>query len=116
MNRKRILGVIGGLALVGVACASASGGREVLITQTDTDCTPSELAAATGEKLSFVIKNEGTKDKEIEGIDGTKLQELEVPKGKTRTVSWTAPSAATTAKLKCYIPGGATTIISIAVS
>lgn len=108
--------MIGGLALIGVACSTASGGREVVITQTDADCSPSEVTAATGEKLSFVIKNEGTKDKEVEGIDGTTLQELEVPKGKTRTVSWTAPNTPTTAKLNCYVPGGASTIISIVVS
>lgn len=98
------------------ACSSDTGGREVAITQLDETCAPESIDAARGEKLKLVVKNDGGKDKELEGIEGTKFEEIEVPKGKTRTVSWSAPNTAGSYKVKCYIPGGASTIITINVS
>jgi uncharacterized cupredoxin-like copper-binding protein len=102
--------------LIGAACTADEGGREVTITQTDDACTPESISAARGEKLKFVVTNTGSKDHELEGIEGAKFEEIAVPNGKTRTKSWTAPKDAGSLKLKCYIPGGSSTIITVQVS
>lgn len=102
--------------LLGAACSADEGGREVMISQTDAGCAPERISAARGEKLKFVIQNTSGKDKEVEGIDGTKFAELEVPKGSSRTKSWSMPAEAGDSKLKCYIPGGPATIITITAS
>jgi plastocyanin len=96
------------------ACGGDDADRRVIqITQTNEACTPDAVDLTAGEKVKFEIKNESSKDKEIEGIEGTKLDELLVPAGKTRTLNYTAPGKAGVQKVKCYIPGGATTIISL---
>jgi len=106
------------LALVAgalVACASSgAGGREVIITQRDDGCTPTSIAAKTGEKLKVSARNESGKDPfEVEGIEGTKFEEMVVPKGRTRSAGYTVPADPGTYKLKCYVPGDVTTIIEI---
>lgn len=102
-------------ALVLTACSSG-GGREVEIVATDSECTPTSVTATAGEKLTFVIVNRANGDRELEGIEGAKLEEVLVPKGRTRKVNYTAPAAGTVQKLKCYIPGGPSTIIELRVS
>ena len=105
------------LALPFAACSSDSGDRRVVeITQTDDDCTPNPIALKAGEKVKFEIHNEGSKDKEVEGIEGTKLEELLVPSGKTRSINYTAPKDGGTGKIKCYVPGGSSTIIELNVT
>lgn len=116
MIRRLLCALAGAGMLLGVACSSDEGGREVAITQTDAACTPESVTAAAGEKLKFVVANQGTKTHELEGIEGTKFEEIEVPNGKTRTKSWTAPKRAGEFKLKCYIPGGSSTIVTVRVS
>ena len=103
-----------GLMMMLAACASSgAGGREVSITQTDSGCTPAAVQATPGEKLKLVVKNESGKDYEIEGIEGTKLEEVVVPAGKTRTPGYTVPGNPGTHKIKCYVPGGVSTIIEV---
>ena len=106
------------LASLAVACGSDDGlpRRVITITQTDGGCSPTSIALATGEKVKFEVKNDGAKDREVEGIDGTKLEEVLVPSGRTRSLDYTAPGSAGSGKIKCYIPGGATTIIELAIS
>jgi uncharacterized cupredoxin-like copper-binding protein len=104
------LGAIGLVACEG----SGAGGREVVITQRDDGCTPTSISARTGEKLKVTGKNESGKDPfEIEGIEGTKLEEFEVPKGRTRSAGFTVPDEPGTYKIKCYVPGAVTTIIEV---
>ena len=55
-------------------------------------------------------------DRELEGIEGTRLEEVLIPAGRTRKVHYTAPKSAGTQKLKCYIPGGPATIIEVRVT
>jgi uncharacterized cupredoxin-like copper-binding protein len=99
------------------SCTGDDGPRRVVqITQTDDGCTPGRFAAAPGERLTLEVTNDGKKDREIEGIEGTKLEELLVPSGRTRHVDWTAPGKAGVQKVKCYIPGGNTVIIEVDVS
>ncbi len=108
-----IAGAVIILAL-GAACSSSgAGGREVTIVQKDDGCAPASIAVKPGEKLKLVVQNESGKDYEIEGIDGTKFEELVVPSGKTRTPGYTVPDGGGTHKLKCYIPDGPSTVIEL---
>lgn len=104
------------IPLVSLACGDDDDGgdrRTIQITQTDDACTPAAIDLAAGEKVRFEIKNDGSKDKEVEGIEGTRLEEVLVPSGKTRSLNYNAPDDAGVAKVKCYVPGGATTIIDL---
>lgn len=104
-----------GILVLGVACASSgAGGRKVEITQSDDGCTPTTISVTAGEKLDLNVKNESSSDAyELEGIDGTKLEEVAVRKGKTLSIGYTVPSGADIRKLKCYVAGGTSTIIEL---
>lgn len=102
--------------LLGTACGGGGNRRQVAITQTDEGCTPAAVQATSGEKLTFKIENQGKKDHEFEGVNGTKVPEVEVPAGRTRSVDYTAPKqAGATQQIKCYIPNGATTMVTVTV-
>ena len=103
---------------VTVACGSDDGNerRVISIVQSDEACSPTQIEILGGERLTFAVKNEGKRDQEIEGIDGTKLEEVLIPSGKTRNINYTAPQAAGLQKFKCYAPGGQSTIIEATVS
>lgn len=104
-----------GVFVFAAACSgSGAGGREVQIAQRDDGCEPRTIAAAPGEKLKLVIKNESSHDPyEVEGIEGTKFEELNVPEGRTRSAGYAVPDSGDVHKLKCYVPGGVNTIIEI---
>lgn len=104
-----------GALLLASACSSGGGGREVPITATDDGCTPATIEAKAGEKLTFVVRNDAKSDRELEGIEGTRLEEILVPAGRTRKVNYTVPASAGAQKLKCYVPGGPSTIIELQV-
>jgi plastocyanin len=113
MRLMRAAGVmLACVTMLAVACSGGGEGREVEIVQTDDGCTPATFQAQPGEKITFEIVNQGSKDKEFEGTEGTKLEEVVVPAGKTRKTDWTAPKSAGEAKFKCYQPGGSSTIIT----
>ena len=111
-TRLRLSAVLAGSVFLLVAC-STGGGREIEIIATDDGCTPAKITASTNEKLTFVMKNQAKGDRELEGVEGTKLEEVLVPAGRTRKINHTTPKEATTEKLKCYIPGGPSTIIDL---
>ena len=103
-----------GASLALAACGSSgAGGREVNITQADEGCTPTAIDATAGEKLNLLVKNDSGKDYEIEGIDGAKLEEVIVPEGRTRSIGYNVPGSGGVTKLKCYVPGGSSTIIEV---
>jgi plastocyanin len=108
-----IAAVMGLVALAAACSSSGAGGREVRITQRDEGCDPASVQVTPGEKLKLVVKNESSKDYEIEGIEGTQLEEVVVPEGRTRTPGYTVPDGAGVHKLKCYVPGGPSTIIEL---
>ncbi len=113
---RTILGLclVTGAAVLLVACsASGAGGREINITQADAGCTPTSIEATPGEKLNLLVKNETGDIYEIEGIDGAKLEEVIVPEGRTRSIGYDVPDSGGTTKLKCYVPGGVSTIIEV---
>ncbi len=114
-NVSGLLMAAAGILAFGVACASSgSGGREVEITQTDDGCSPTSIVVTQGEKLNLLVKNESRQDTyEVEGIEGTKLEEVVVRKGKTLSVGYAVPSGAGVHKIKCYVPAGPSTIIEL---
>lgn len=101
-------------ALLLAACAaSGAGGRPVDVAQTDNGCTPTVIEAVPGEKLDLRVKNDTDRTYEIEGIDGTNLEEVLVPEGRERSVGFNVPTGGGTYHVKCYVPGGVSTIIEI---
>ena len=104
-----------GILLIATACSeSGAGGREVLITQGKDACSPARIDVTAGEKLQLVVTNDSDQDVyEVEGIEGTKVEEFVVPSGKTRKAGYTVPSGDGTYKLKCYVPAGPSTIIEL---
>jgi hypothetical protein len=119
MYRRVAQGLLVGIALAAIAAAPGCGSsddsarRTVAITQTDSGCLPGTIDATPGEQLRFEVHNEGKRDAEIEGIEGTKLEELLIPSGKTRGINYTAPKQPGTGKIKCYVPAGQSTIIHL---
>jgi uncharacterized cupredoxin-like copper-binding protein len=108
-----IVAVAGVLALAAACQSSGAGGRELRITQTDDGCTPTSASVTPGEKIKLVVKNESSKDYEVEGIEGTPLEEVVIPEGRTRMPGFTVPSKEGVHKIKCYVPGGPSTIIEL---
>ncbi|MEO8541712.1 MAG: cupredoxin domain-containing protein [bacterium] len=111
------LGAAVASSMLFAACGSDDGGdrRVVQIVQTDDACTPAAIDLASGEKVKFEVKNDGKRDQEVEGIDGTKVEEVLIPSGKTRSINYTAPKDPGEQKVKCYAPGGSSTIIVLTV-
>jgi len=102
------------VALLTFACSgSGEGGRELLITQTDDGCTPESVDVERGEKLKLTGKNETGDIYELEGTNGTQLEELIIPEGRTRSIGYTVPDEESTYDVKCYQPGGASTIVKL---
>ncbi|MCC6388014.1 MAG: cupredoxin domain-containing protein [Dehalococcoidia bacterium] len=118
----RLFALASALALVSLTLAGCEGSddggdrRVIAITQTDEACTPASIDLALKEEVTFEVKNDSDKAKEVEGIDGTKLEETIIPEKRTRNVKYTAPGEAGTYKIKCYQPGGMNTIIELKVS
>jgi uncharacterized cupredoxin-like copper-binding protein len=100
--------------LAGIACSSSGeGGRAVEINQNADGCTPAAIEATPGEKLDLRVTNNTGKDYEIEGIDGTQLEEVVIPGDRDRSVGYNVPSDGGTFKIKCYVPGDVSTIIEL---
>lgn len=100
--------------LAGIACSSSGeGGRAVEINQSDNGCSPAAIEATPGEKLDLQVKNNTDKDYEVEGIEGTQLEEVVIPGGRDRSVGYNVPNEGGTFKIKCYVPGGTSTILEV---
>jgi len=98
------------------ACGDGGGDRRVItIVQSDGSCSPDSIGLKAGEKVTFEVRNESSDDQEIEGEDGTRLEELLVPSGKTRSIGFTAPGDPGTGTIKCYRPGGQETFIQLTI-
>ena len=114
MSRLAITTFLVLAALLLAACAaSGAGGRPVDVTQLDDGCTPTVIEAVPGEKLDLRVKNDTGKTYEVEGIDGTNLEEVLVPEGRERSVGFNVPDSGGTYHIKCYVPGGISSIIEI---
>ena len=119
MRKPVLVALVAGFSFLAfAACGDDDGGsgprRVVQVAATDQGCTPASIALATGERVSFEVKNDAKKDWEFEGIEGTNIEEVIVPSGRSRNINYTAPSKAGTQKVKCYPPsGGAETVIEL---
>lgn len=118
MSRIALAPLFALLALAALVAACSGGGeqREIAVTVEDQACTPATIAAKPGERLALAVTNRSGADRELEGIDGTKLAEVLVPAGHARTLHYTVPDGEGTHRIKCYQPGGPTTIIEITAS
>lgn len=112
MSRRLLLGSILSAGALLVACGGEAG-RSVLITATDTGCEPARVDVVVGEALTFQVRNQARGDREFEGIEGTQINESLVPAGKTREFQYTVQPTDKPLKVKCYAPGGPTTLIEL---
>jgi hypothetical protein len=110
----RALLLVGLVSAFSACTESGEGGREIAITQRAEGCDPTSVDVVRGERLQLVVTNESDEDVyEIEGIEGTRLEEFVVPSGKTRKAGFSVPDEGGVYPLKCYVPGGASTIIEL---
>ena len=100
-----------GLVFGGCSLTTVSGGEEITIVAGERSdgmyLEPSEITVAAGAKVTFVVKNEGKVDHEFEsgGDREAGIDEIIIPPGATRRVSWTAPSEAASFPVYCDLPG-----------
>lgn len=100
---------IAALAGLAVACGGSGGEARVidvtLIEKADGTFAiePAEVSVAKGEKVRFQVRNGGKSDHEFES-DDAHIEEVLVPPGKTRSVSWT-PKDAGDFEIYCDLPG-----------
>ena len=100
-----------GLIVTGCSLTEVSGGQEIQVTAGERSdgmfFDPAEITVAPGARVTFVIKNEGSVDHEFESYrEGEAgIDEIIIPPGATRRVSWTAPSEAATFPVYCDLPG-----------
>ena len=112
-TRVRLSAVLAGSVFLLVAC-STGGGREIEIIATNDGCTPAKITASTNEKLTFVMKNQASGDRgSWKAWKAPSWKRCWCLAGRTRIFNHTTPKEATTEKLKCYIPGGPSTIIDL---
>jgi len=100
-----------GLLVSACSLTAVGGGEEIrVIAGEDKDrmfFEPAEITVAAGAEVTFVIENEGSVDHEFEsGQEGEAgIDEIFIPPGRTRRVTWTAPSEAATFAVYCDLPG-----------
>ncbi len=113
-HRVRVVlaSTLSAVALIAVACGG-SAGRLVAVTVRDEACEPARIAITPGERVTFQVRNEARTDREFEGIEGTQIAEALVPAGRTRSFDYTVPTGDQSHRVKCYSPGGPTTIIEL---
>ncbi len=100
------------LLLAGCGITEVGGGDEIPVVASERDdgsmyFEPKTVTVRAGEKVTFVVKNEGDNDHEFESQDEGEagIEEVLVPAGKTRRVTWTAPDKAATYPVYCDLPG-----------
>jgi len=109
------LGLIAAL-IIGCSGADEASRRAIEIIVSNEACTPARIDVKAGERVTFEVKNESSSDREFEGVDGTKIEEVLIPSGRTRTIQYTVQESAEPLKVKCYIPAGPTTLIELVVT
>lgn len=84
------------LAAASVACSSQEGRRIDIVAGDRPDGTmyfqPATIQVAPGERVTFYVKNQGSGDHEFES-DEAGIEEVVIPAGKTRKITWTAPKS-----------------------
>ena len=105
------LSLLVSLVFVGCSLTAVSGGKEIFIEAGERDgelyFEPDVVTVPVGARVTFVIKNVGTVDHEFESIEKGEagIEEIIIPPGRTRKVTWTAPSEPTSYPVYCDLPG-----------
>lgn len=102
--------------VVGCSGGDDTARRVIPVLANDDVCSPARIDVKAGERVAFEVKNESSGDREFEGVDGTKIEEVLIPAGRTRTIQYTVQESAEPLKVKCYIPAGPTTLIELVVT
>ncbi len=106
-----LLLVVVSLVFAGCSLTAVGGGEEIFIEAGERDgklyFKPDVVTVTVGTRVTFVIKNVGTVDHEFESIEKGEagIEEIIIPPGRTRKVTWTAPSEPTTYPVYCDLPG-----------
>lgn len=114
LKRIIVLSMVASLAALAAGCGRPSGEEEGGVRRIEVVMTekgpseyafePKRIAVAPGERVEFVLRNEGKEEHEFEG-ETAGLEEVVVPPGKERAVAWTAPRKAGTYEIVCDLPG-----------
>lgn len=89
--------------LLAAGCGTATG-RDIHVEMTNFKLAPATLEVKAGETLQFVLDNKSDTEHEFESSAG-KFEEILVPAGKTRKVTWTAPNKAGHYEFECDMAG-----------
>lgn len=100
-----------GLLFGACSLTEVAGGQEIEIVagegQDGMFFEPEVITVETGQKVTFVIKNQGSVDHEFESVEEGEagIEEMIVPPGRTRRVNWTAPDEPAEFPVYCDLPG-----------
>lgn len=90
------------------AASAGSGAREIRIVAREDGgkmyFEPAAITVKAGERVVFVVENQGTQDHEFEGEEAG-IEEIVVPPGKSRKLEWAAPNKAGEYEFVCDLPG-----------
>ncbi len=87
-------------------CGRQPTARDVTVTLSEYAFTPREITVRPGERIRFVLINAGRLDHEFES-DEAGIEEVVVPPGATRRITWAAPRSPGQYRLVCDLPGHA---------
>ena len=102
---------VAALAFSACSLIAVGGGEEIIVTARETangmSFEPAVITVEAGAEVTFVIKNAGTVDHEFESIEAGEagIEEIIIPPGRSRRVSWTAPDEAGSFPVYCDLPG-----------
>jgi len=107
--RSILVAFAAGLAAAALTACGGSSGRTITVRAGEIDAQhmyfePKEVHVQAGEKVTFVIENEGTSDHEFES-DEAGIEEVLIPEGRTRRTTWTAPKQPGRYPVYCDIAG-----------
>ncbi|MCS7294322.1 MAG: cupredoxin domain-containing protein [Chloroflexota bacterium] len=107
--RSILVAFAAGLAAAALTACGGSSGRTIAVRAGEVDAQhmyfePKEVHVQAGEKVTFVIENEGTSDHEFES-DEAGIEEVLIPEGRTRRTTWTAPKQPGRYPVYCDIAG-----------
>lgn len=106
-----LLRLLGIAVATGISFAGCAGtvGREVSVVAGEADgkrmyFEPGEIRVRAGERVTFIIRNDGKLDHEFES-DEAGIEEVLIPSGRTRRATWTAPKQPGRYPVYCDIAG-----------
>ena len=101
--------------LLAAGCTSTPTGRSISIEMTNFKLDPTQVEVKAGETVQLVLNNKSDTEHEFES-DAGKFEEILVPAGKSRTVSWTAPNKAGSYEFECDMAGHDGMVMTVQVS